>query len=390
MKKTGLALWLALCLMLPGLALGATGTFEGTVVSSESISITAPFGGTVSAFSLREGDAVTVGDPIATVNTTKVYASTSGEVTGVFGQPGDAVEDVVSRFGAVLYLVPDSRYTVTADIQYAYNDSDNRYVHIGETVYLHSYSSSYDHSAVGTITGASGTTFTVETTQGELMMQETVAVYRDSAYTAKSRIGRGTVSRTAEVAVGASSASSASGTASSENSILYLHVADGDRVERGQLLYETVTGTLDGLYATSNQIVATQSGVVASVNVSAGSTLNKGDTLLTLYPRDRMQVQVELDEYDLEEIAEGDVLTLTFHYDDSATTQTTGTVAMISHVSESTDTTDVMYLAYLDFTPTEQVRLGMTVSATLLSSASDIAQPEPQEPAQETQEAVTQ
>jgi len=124
--------------MLPNLALAAT-TFDGTVVSGEAVSVTAPFGGTVSSFALREGDAIDVGDGIAQVETIKVYAPTDGVVTGVFGQPGDSVSDVVSRVGAVLYIEPAEKYSITADIQYAYNDSDHKYVNIGETVYIHSY-----------------------------------------------------------------------------------------------------------------------------------------------------------------------------------------------------------------------------------------------------------
>lgn len=90
------------------------------------------------------------------------------------------------------------------------------------------------HTAEGIITAASGTSYTVETTSGELLMEETVYIYRDEALTASSRLGRGTVSRTAETAV--------SGT----GSIVKLHVQDGETVQRGQLLFETVTGSLDG------------------------------------------------------------------------------------------------------------------------------------------------
>lgn len=372
------AVALLLCAALPGLALAET-TFDGTVVSSESVSVTAPFGGTVNSFTLKEGDQINAGDVIASVQTTKVYAPQSGLVSGVFGQAGDTVSDVVSRMGAVLYIEPTRKYTITADIQKAYNSSDNKYVNIGEVVYIHSYSSSYDHSAVGVITATSGTTYTVETTEGELMMDETVNIYRDSDYTATSRIGRGTVSRTSEIAVGADSsssgtsssisASSTSGASSTTSeSILYMHVKDGDTVERGQLLFETVSGTLDGLYATSNEIVSDVSGIVASVNVSAGSSVSKGDTLITVYPRDKMQVEIEIDEYDLSEIKQGDQIELEFNYDDSTDTTVTGTVALISYVSSSTSTSDVTYNAYINFSADENVRLGMTVAAKIIDS----------------------
>ena len=381
MKKASIlvAILLLLNAALPSLALAET-TFDGTVVSSESVSVTAPFGGLISSFDLKQGDQITEGDVIAKVETTKVYAPASGTVTGVFGQAGDTVSDVVSRVGAVLYIEPVSKFSITADIQKAYNNSDNKYVNIGETVYIRSYSDDYDNEAVGTITAVSGTTYTVETTQGELLMEETVSIYRDADYTSSSRIGRGTVSRTSEVAVGNSSTSSStsgssSGTSTSGSStsststqsILYMHVKDGDTVERGQLLYETVVGPLDGLYATGNEIISDVSGIVASVSVSAGNSISKGDTLITVYPRDKMQVEIEIDEYDLADIREGDQLALEFNYTDASDSTCIGTVAGISHVSSSTDTSDVVYKAYVDFTADENVRLGMTVVATLSS-----------------------
>lgn len=348
-------LWLVLLTLLPGLAMAET-TFDGTVVSGETLSVQAPFGGTVSALRVRAGDQLAFGQEIAAVETAKVYAQADGQVSGVFGQPGDSVEDVVNRIGAVLYIAPTGKYTVTCDIQKAYNASDNKFVNIGETVYLESYSDSNGNEAVGTITAVNGTAYTVETTSGELLMEETVVVYRTADYQTKSRIGRGTVSRTPEVAV--------SGT----GSIVAMHVADGDTVTRGQLLFETVTGTLDGLFATGNQIVSPVDGIVAAVNTATGSNLSKGDTVLTVYPLDQMQVEIEMDEYDLLTVAEGDKLTLTFNYDDTGSQTSEGTVAMISRVSETTDTSDVIYKAYVDFEATAATRLGMTVVATLAGS----------------------
>ena len=65
---------------------------------------------------------------------------------------------------------------------------------------------------------------------------ETVSIYRRSDYAESSRIGRGTVAAAKVVPIKGS------------GSILKMHVANGDFVERGELLFETVTGGLDGLY----------------------------------------------------------------------------------------------------------------------------------------------
>ena len=354
-------------------------TFDGVVSNGEQIAVLAPFGGTVSTLGVRAGQEITLGQEIASVETTKVYASTDGTVSGVFGQPGDNAEDVAARSGAVLYVAPTGKYTITADIQKAYNNSDNKYVSIGETVYLESYYSSNGHEATGIITAADGVQYTVVTTEGELLMEETVVIYRDAAHTSTSRIGRGTVSRTPEVAVGGT------------GSIVALHVQDGDAVTRGQLLFETVTGTLDGLYASGNTIVSGVEGIVVSVNATVGAALNKGDTVLTVYPRSAMQVKIEVDEYDLTAIREGDSVTLTFSYDEGNATVYPGTVAMISHVSESTDGSDATYLAYIDFTPDANIRLGMSAVASLGGGGdADALAADEQEPAQVAESAPAQ
>ena len=341
---------LVLALALTPFAAFAETTFDGSVVAGEAVSVTAPFGGTVTALTLKEGAEIGLGDTICTLETTKVYAPHDGVVSGVFGQPGDAVDTVTQRYGAVLYIAPTEKYTISASISKAYNSSETRYVTMGEKVYI-SCTADGAHTAEGIITAASGTSYTVETTSGELLMEETVYIYRDEALTASSRLGRGTVSRTAETAV--------SGT----GSIVKLHVQDGETVQRGQLLFETVTGSLDGLYAMSNEIVSEVSGIVAQLNVSAGATVNKGDVLLTVYPKDALQVEISIDEYDLADIAEGDEVTLVFSWDESNQEKLVGTVDMISHVSSSTSG-DAAYKAYVSFTPPAQTRLGMTVVVT--------------------------
>ncbi len=351
-------LLVALILMLvPALALAET-TFDGKVVAGESVSVTAPFGGTVSSFRLRAGSLIGLGDKIAAIETTKVYASANGTIAGVFAQPGDAIENITARYGAVMYIVPDRKYSISADIEKAYNSSETKYINIGETVYI-TCASDGAHTAEGVVTAASGTTYTVETTSGELLMEESVNIYRDASRSTKTRVGKGTVGRTAEIAVNGS------------GSLLKLHVQDGQRVARGDLLFETVTGQVDGLFATSNEIMSDVSGVVASVNTSAGATVNKGDTLLTVYTMDSAQIEITVDEYDLTTISEGDKVCISFNYDESKTEQVMGEVNMISHVSSVEGTSDASYLAYIDFTPDKDVRIGMTVVVTTIDEETE-------------------
>jgi multidrug resistance efflux pump len=339
---------LMLAALVPAAALAET-SFDGTVVSGESVTVTAPFGGTVSASGLRAGSKITLGEPIVTIETTKVYAPESGVITGVFGRPGDSVETVGKRYSAVLYIASSNKYTIEADIEKAYNNSATKYVHIGETVYI-TCASDGAHRAEGIIKAVDGTKYTVETTSGELLMEETVNIYRSANRASTSRIGRGAVSRTGETAV--------TGT----GSILYMHVKDGDTVARGDLLFETVADTLDGLYAVSNEIVSDVSGVIASVDVAAGQSVSKGATLITVNPDDSLQIEFSVNEYDLAGISEGDSVDILFNWEENSGRIYRGTIAMISHVSSAAQgSSEAMYKAYADFEAEPFVRLGMTV-----------------------------
>lgn len=337
-------------MLLPAASLAVT-TFEGTVVSGEVISVTAPFGGTISNFSLRAGSMIKDGDVVATINTGKVYATADGTIGGIFAEKGDKVEDVTSRYGAVMYIVPDRKYKIAADIEKAYNSSETKYVNIGETLYMNCTTDGA-HKAVGIVTAVTDTGYTVETTSGELLMEENVYLYRSPNYSPKTRVGRGKVGRTAEIAVNGS------------GSILRFHVKDGDKVSRGDLLFETVTGEFDCLYATSNEIRSDADGIIASVDTAAGRTVSKGDTLLTVYNLDAVQIEISVNEYDLVSIHEGDTVDISFNYDENNSKKLTGTVSMISHISKSEVGSEANYPAYVDFVPDGNTRIGMTVSVS--------------------------
>ena len=360
MKQKTIFSILAVCILVPSLAFASV-SFEGTVVSSDTTAVMAAFGGVISSVSVQAGDVVDVGDVLADVTTTKVYASEAGEVTGIFGQVGDYVDNVVDRYGAVLYITPENKYIIEeADISRGYNDGENIYVHLGETVYLRSYSLSIGNLGEGVITAVDGDTFTVETTDGEFWVGETISVYRDSEYTTSSRIGRGDLSRAEEVAVG-----------DTGGSIVAIYVQDGDVVERGQLLYETVSGELDNLTADGNELKSTAAGIVESIEISAGSSVEKGALVATVCSSDTMQVLVEINEYDLADVHVGDEVLLSFTYDDTGSSYITGTVEMISDISFSSDSSDVSYYVYIDFEPTEEIRLGMTVLMETIDELSD-------------------
>lgn len=333
-------------------------SFDGNVIASETTPIIAPFGGLVDSVALRVGDTVDVGETVATISTTKVYAAADGVVSGIFAKEGDSTEGIVERYGAVVYIEPTNRYIVSASTEKAYNSSSTKYVHIGEKVYL---SCTKDGSHTGTAvvtsvkeTDESGNTpYTLEVTSGDFYMGETVSILRSGDYSSSSRIGRGTIQQNAAIPVKGS------------GSVLKLHVEVGDKVERGELLFETVEGDLDGLYAMDNTIVSGVAGVVASVETTPGSGVTKGSKLITVHPDGSFQIEVLVSELDLNAIAEGDTVAIEFDWDTEGTLRTTGTVASISRVNASAEggatSMDAEYSAYIDFEATDEVRLGMSV-----------------------------
>jgi len=374
MKKLTVRIWglvVALALLSAGPALAQV-SFQGTVVSSRTIAVNAPFGGIVDEIGLRKGDPIKIGDPVATIRTTKVFAEMDGTVSGIFAREGDQTEGITERYGAVMYLEPVNRYVVSATTEKAYNSSETRYIHIGERVHLActkdgthvgtavvtnvgGESSGEGNSAEGASGGSSTATYTsykLEVTSGDFYMGETVGIYRDANHSSESRIGRGTIQQNSAVAV--------KGT----GSILKMHVQVGDQVERGEVLFETVEGVLDGLYAMDNVIYSPLNGIVATVDATQGSAVEKNGKLITIYPEEALQIAIKVSELDLKEIHEGDKVSIEFEWDMDGTRQVEGRVASISRVGEEqTDkTSDAQYTAYVDFTPDDTVRLDMTVS----------------------------
>lgn len=357
-------------LLVSGAGAEASLSYNGVVVAGETLPVAALFGGKVAEIKVRAGDLIHKGDEIAQIATTLNYAPLEGTITGIYAAEGDDAGSIGERYGAVLYIEPTNRYTIAATTEKAYNKSENKYVHLGETVYL-CCTADGTHRGTGIISALPETGYTVEVTGGDFYMGETVGVYRDPAYTAESRIGRGIVGRTAPVAV--------KGT----GSILKMHVENGDFVERGELLFETVDGVLDGLYAPGCVIESPLSGVVASVDVTAGAAVSKGDSVIKIYPSDSMQIEISVPEEDLTELKEGQAVDIEFYWDIDETKTYTGTVASISHLSEKaaegerSDRTS--YKAYVTFTPDENVRLGMSVIVYPAGDAlpvDDVAQPD--------------
>ena len=312
---------------------------------------------------------VAEGDVLATLNTTKVYAAESGVVTGVFGQIGDSAETIAEKYGAVMYIEGESVYSIAASTENAYNETENKFVHVGESVYLSCYSDG-DHTGTGVITAIEGTDYTVKVLSGEFLIGETVNVYRGDAAKSANRIGRGKLSRTNPTAV------------SGSGSIVSFAVSSGDTVQRGDLLFETLDGEFDGLYMRGNQILAETNGTVAELKLEQGGKVEKNSVAAVLYPAGSMRIEAQVDEADLSSIAVGDPVTIELLWNQDEEITYEGTISMISAIANSAasqtgaeqETSDsVTFTVYVDFTPDANTRYGMSELVSTIDTGAEEA-----------------
>ena len=351
------------CALLTPCALAETISFTGTVSARATSEVYAPIGGTVESVNAVAGQQVRAGDVLATLATTKVYAPEDGVITGLFAQPGDSADSVSQRYGAVLYIEGASVYTISASTDNAYNTTENKFVHVGENVYLSCYSDG-SHSGTGVITAIEGTSYTVEVTSGAFLIGETVSVYRGESATTAERIGRGTLGRINPTAVSAS------------GSIVSLAVQNGDSVRKGDLLFETLEGSFDGYYMSGSQILATADGVVSQVSLTQGGRLEKGSVAAVLYPEGAMQIQAQIAEANLGLIHVGDPVEIELNWNSDAEVRYSGVISMISAIADSSSgsgsgegmdsSESVTYTVYIDFTPDSDTRYGMTAVVSTL------------------------
>lgn len=358
---------LSAALLLMPCALAETITFSGTIEPGEAIQVYAPIGGTVESVGAEVGQKVAAGDALVTLSTNKVYAQEAGTVTAVFGQPGDSAETVAQTWGAVISIEGESVYNISASTDNAYNSTATKFVHVGEDVYLSCYSDG-THTGTGVVTALEGTDFTVRVLSGEFLIGETVNVYRGDSATAAQRIGRGTLNRTTPTAV--------TGT----GSIAAISVKPGDTVQRGDLLFETLEGSFDGLYMSGNVITAGVGGTLGAISAQQGGSVQKGEVVATIYPEGDMRVVAQIEEANLAAINPGDPVSIELLWNQDEEVQYPGTISMISAIANESaggngESDATTYDVYIDFTPDAGTRYGMTaVVTTLEPQAAEVEQ----------------
>ncbi len=356
MSKKILSLLAALILCLfsvSALAASSSAEVDGTVVNISPLPVTVSYTGMVAELNVPEGSYVNKGDVIAVLATTKVYASEDGTVR-LFGEPGDSTAVVTAHYGAVAYIEPDVAYTIAASTRNAYDAEANKIIHPGEPVYLRG-TNTLTHVGTGMVTNVSGTSFNVDVLEGNFESGETVSVFRDEAYTASERIGRGTVSRCEYTAYEGSGI------------IVSFPAGNNTKVSKGDVLFETIEGEFAGYGTDLTLIRAPETGVITGLTLSAGSAVTAGDTLCVLYPDSGMRVEASVNEEFLSVLREGTPVTVHFTFIGDGETVLPGTVESVSFVGEAdaeSESTEAFYNAVIALDDITAVKYGMNVTVT--------------------------
>ena len=347
MKKKMAALLAAL--MLPACALAAeTIRIDGTVEAVKTRTIAAPHSGMVGDFTVREGDVLAGGETLFTISADKIYADFDGTITGVFARPGDSAAAVQGFYGALCCIERDTLYTAKCTTTGAASENEFKIVHVGEKVYIRSDSNN-NRIGEAIVTSVEGKNYTLEVTSfDDIRLNEKVKVYRDIRYTGASRIGEGTVQRVDPVGVTA------------EGYVRAVHVQDGQRVKRGDLLFEIVPDALDGLRGSDGSVTMPADGVVLSVLAQSGEQIAKDQPMATFCERRDMQLVCPADEEDLAEIQVGMEVQVTLDaYRDEPMT---GTVVRIAGASAEGGTS-ASFDVTIQLPENEHVRIGMNATA---------------------------
>jgi len=348
---------LMVLLLAVGSAAAETLSLNGTVEAGVEVPVYAPIGGTIENVSVETGMRVEKDATLYSYRTEKTYAAEDGKVTGVFVQAGDDAATIAERYGADLYIEGNTQYTISASTSKAYSSVETTFVHAGEKVYVLCRNDA-KRKGTGIVTAVDGSSYTVLVTSGGFISNDSVSIFRDEDMTEKQRIGRGTVTRVSPTAVTA------------EGAVVNVAVKDGDAVNRGDLLLETLSGTFEAYEMTGTAVTAAEAGVITSVTAEAGATVTKGDVMAKIAPISGMRVEASLSADDRKSLKAGDKVTIELEADESKTYE--GTVRYITELPEE-ETEEVTYKAIIDFTPDENVFFGMTVVVTSAGNSGNMS-----------------
>lgn len=281
--------------------------YDGVTVAASIQYVAAQSGGAVADVFAEPGEIVEAGETLTQLRTRKIFAAEDGTVARVLCPEGERTS------GAILELAPVSRYTIRCSVDDAYASAQSMRVRTGETLYIRCTANG-THRGTGVITKIDGNEYQVSATAGEFFVGEAVRLYRDADFTAEERVGSGTVLISDVQPYEA------------EGALVRLHVAEGEFVERGELLFECADGA-------ETELRAPASGIVTEA-VEPGANLQAGEAAFAVAPFDQIRVELKLDESAASALEIGDRVEL-IRADDPDETVLTGAVEFVSRLPEN-------------------------------------------------------
>lgn len=355
--KKGLAFILAAMLLTPLAAfaeetpesgVSTAVTANGVVESGNVYQVTAPFSGVLLPFDWELGDSIEAGETLFELDTVKIYSPVDGVVRAIFAEEGDLCEDTIGLYGMIACIEKKNDQIAECSTSGAYNDEENRLIHVGETVYFEQ-SNDKDNDGEGRVISVDGSNYVVELTAGDFENGDSIKLYRDEKMGTKSCIGTGTVARAADVTVAGS------------GRVLRRAVSEGQQVKKGQLLFELAAQDA-AADVEDAEIKASQSGALEVAQIVSGQQVYKGQLLARIHDLTNLNVVAEVDEIDLDRIHPGD--TLVIELDRYPGEQFTGTVTDIAQIGKAKQNA-TYYDVTLSFTTNLEVLPGMNATVWL-------------------------
>ncbi len=347
MKKVLLVALIVVCMLQEQSALALSAdSFVGCVVPAYEFTLLSPQEGVVSRFPWQTGQRVEAGQQVAQFELARYYAPQDGVVDYVWGKPGDDADLITGRYGMVVVLAPQIRYTVRASIAKAYRTVPTRYLHVGDLVTVQSVNLT-KYVAEGRICSIESTEYLVEIIAGDLLVDDTVNLYNDPACKSADMIGQGTVQR-----------APANGTIGS-GIIEKVHVKKGDAVKKGDLLFET---SLD--YSPS-PFLFPEAGYVLGVKTAQGERVSYQQALITCCPSSIADVLIQVPENCVAAFAPDMTVYVQI---ENAAFFAEGKVIFVSYVS-TPDAEEITYAVRVRFSPSASVRMGMSAEILLINES---------------------
>ena len=321
-------------------------TASGRVVEPVRVTLTAPLGGQVQPFALNTGDAVEAEDTVLSILPKQVLAACDGIIQGMQAQVGDQATPLISIYGALCYIERDQVWQVEASRASAYNKVENRDVRIGDTLRIQQGSGNNAVTGMGNVIDLRPRGFVVEFPAGEFELESTVKFFQGDgiAFKNKDEVGSGKIKRPAAVPV------------LGDGCVAAVHVAEGQAVRRGQLLF-----TLDAVTAMhedtpQNEVQCHVQGIIAEVLVQPGQFVTQGQAVMTLIPTAELNISLEVDELDIAKVVPGQSVRITL--DAYGEQERIGTVLEINPVGDVVqDITKFMVLIGVE--DTDGLMIGM-------------------------------